>query len=222
MDMGMNKFFNPLTTSVLLLVSLLPLTVSAAPRAADGNSKALAKLQAMVKEANTERDLLKTEKDKLATEVEALKKENASKASDEERVSGELAAQKSSNAAVSNTLEQTHAKLLEVIEKYNALNKSKNELNAIHVDLESSHKQKETELQSCESKNIKLYEAAEEILTAYDNYGIFNSLLESEPIFQIKSVEMEGVVQEYEDKLRKQQYQAKEASTINKTVEVAK
>jgi hypothetical protein len=77
-------------------------------------------------------------------------------------------------------------------------------------------------LQSCESKNIKLYEAAEEILTAYDNYGVFNSLLESEPIFQIKSVEMEGIVQEYEDKLRKQQYQAKEASTINKAVEVAK
>jgi len=222
MDIGMNKFFNPLAVSVLLLSSLLPVIVSAAPRAADGNSKALAKLQAMVKEANTERDLLKTEKDKLATEVEALKKENASKASDEERVSGELAAQKSSNAAVSNTLEQTHAKLLEVIEKYNALNKSKNELSAIHVDLESSHKQKETELQSCESKNIKLYEAAEEILKAYDNYGVLNSLLESEPIFQIKSVEMEGVVQEYEDKLRKQQYQAKEASTINKAVEVAK
>jgi hypothetical protein len=33
---------------------------------------------------------------------------------------------------------------------------------------------------------------------------------------------MEGIVQEYEDKLRKQQYQAKEASTINKAVEVAK
>jgi chromosome segregation ATPase len=206
---GMNQMFNPLALSVLLIAGVFSLNSQAAPRPADGNSKALAKLQAMVKEATTERDLLKTEKDKLTTEIEGLKKDIASKTSDEERVSGELAAQKSSNAVVSNTLEQTHAKLLEVIEKYNALNKSKNELTAIHTSLEKNHQHTETELQSCEAKNIKLYEAAEQILTAYENYGVFNSLLESEPVFQFKSVEMENIVQEYEDKLRKQIYQNK-------------
>jgi hypothetical protein len=69
-----------------------------------------------------------------------------------------------------------------------------------------SHKLKETELQNCESKNIKLYEAAEEVLNAYEHNTLFDSLLESEPVFQIKSVELESIVQEYEDKLRKQKY----------------
>ena len=102
--------------------------------------------------------------------------------------------------------QQTHAKLLEVIEKYNVLNKSKNELTAAHVNLENSYKHAEAELKSCETKNIKLYEAAEQILSAYEHHGIFNSLLESEPVFQFKTVEMEGIVQEYQDKLRKQTY----------------
>ena len=202
----MRKIVKSLPVSILLLGSLLPVTLAAAPRPADGNSKALAKLQAMVQEATSERDQLKTEKDKLTTEIDGLKKDIESKASNEERISAELAAQKSSNAVVSNTLQQTHAKLLEVIEKYNALNKSKNELTVVHANLENSYKHTEVELKSCETKNIKLYEAAEQILSAYEHHGVFNSLLESEPVFQFKTVEMEGIVQEYQDKLRNQTY----------------
>jgi chromosome segregation ATPase len=202
----MRKIVKSQLVLILLLCSSLPVTLSAAPRPADGNSKALAKLQEMVKDATTERDQLKTEKDKLTTEIDGLKKDIASKASDEQRISAELAAQKSSNEVVNNTLQQTHAKLLEVIEKYNVLNKSKNELTAAHVNLENSYKHSEAELKSCETKNIKLYEAAEQILSAYEHRSIFNSLLESEPVFQFKTVEMEGIVQEYQDKLRKQAY----------------
>ncbi len=202
----MNASYKPLIVPIFLMVAFLPNLSVAAPRAADGNSKALAKLQAMVKEANVERDLLKTEASKMTAEIEQLKKDIASKTSNEERVSDELAAQKSSNAQVTSTLQQTHAKLLEIIEKHNVINKSKNELSALHDDLKMSHKLKETELQNCESKNIKLYEAAEEVLSAYEHNSLFDSLLESEPVFQIKSVELETIVQEYEDKLRKQKY----------------
>ena len=53
---------------------------------------------------------------------------------------------------------------MDVIEKYNALNKSKNELSVLHVNLENSHKQTEAQLQTCEEKNIKLFEAGKEIL----------------------------------------------------------
>jgi hypothetical protein len=51
-----------------------------------------------------------------------------------------------------------------------------------------------------------LYEAAEEVLNAYEHNSLFDSLLESEPVFQINSVQLESIVQEYEDKLRKQKY----------------
>ena len=83
-----------------------------------------------------------------------------------------------------------------------------------------SHKLKETELQNCEGKNIKLYEAAEEVLNAYEHNTLFDSLLESEPIFQIKSVELESIVQEYEDKLRKQKYVKSDIKTTAESTAV--
>ncbi|MGZ8946973.1 MAG: hypothetical protein ACXW1W_16320 [Methylococcaceae bacterium] len=213
----MSRIIKPLVVSVLLAGSfLLSTTTQAAPRAAaDGNSKAVVKLQTMVNEITTERDLLKTEKDKLVLDIEKLKKEKAATASDGDRLSSELAAQKNSNAAVSNTLEQTHAKLLEVIEKYNVLNQAKNELSATYVNLQNSQKQTETELQSCEGKNIKLFEAGKEVLNSYENKGVMDTLLKSEPILQFKSVEMQTLVQEYEDKLTKQKYQHKELTATN-------
>jgi septum formation topological specificity factor MinE len=215
----MNRIIKSLPASVLLLGSLLSATTQAAPRpAADGNNKAVLKLQTLVKDVTTERDLLKTEKDKLATEIEKLKKDKDAAASAEERLGSELAAQKSTNASVSSTLEQTHAKLLEVIEKYNVLNKAKNELSATHVNLENTQKQTDSNLQNCEGKNIKLFEAAKEVLNSYENKGVMDSLLKSEPILQFKSVEMETIIQEYEDKLIKQKYQHKELSVTSAIV----
>jgi septum formation topological specificity factor MinE len=200
-----------------VLTGLPVATAPAAPRDASGSNKIVLKMQAMIKEMTVERDLLKTEKDKLALEIEQLKKDKAAAALAEDRLSSELAAQKNSNAAVSNTLAQTHAKLLEVIDKYNALNQAKNELSATHANLQNTLKQTETELQSCETKNIKMFEAAKEVLNSYENRGLMDTLLKSEPVFQFKSVEMESIIQEYEDKLIKQKYQHKELTATNKT-----
>ncbi len=212
----MSRIIKPLVVSVLLAGSLLSTTTQAAPRvAADGNNKAVVKLQTLVKEITTERDLVKTEKDKLVLDIEKLKKEKAATASEGDRLSSELAAQKNSNAAVSNTLEQTHAKLLEVIEKYNVLNKAKNELSATYVNLENTQKQTESNLQNCEGKNIKLFEAGKEVLNSYENKGVMDTLLNSEPILQFKSVEMQSLIQEYEDKLSKQKYQHKKLTATN-------
>lgn len=216
----MSKIIKPLALSILLMGSLLPVTGQAAPRAADGNSKVVIKLQAMVKEMTVERDQNKAEKEKLASEIEQLKKEKTAAESAEESLGSELAAQKNSNAAVTNTLQQTHAKLLEVIEKYNLLNKAKNELTATHINLQNTQKQTQSELQSCENKNLKMFEAAKQLLSSYEDKGIMDTLLKSEPILQFKSVEMESIVQEYEDKLIKQKYQHKEiAATNNKQPE---
>ena len=191
---------------------LTTLLIEAAPaKTVDANAKAaMQKLQAMVKEATTARDNLKTEKDKIIAELEQVKKEKDTAVLEGDRLTSELEAQKSTNAAVNDKLEQTHNKLLEVIEKYNALNKSKNELTVLHTNLENTLKQTETNLQSCESKNIKLFEAGKEVLSTYENKNLLDTVLKEDPIFKFKSVEMEGIVQEYEDKLRKEKYQHKE------------
>ena len=192
-----------------LMLSITSLNTRAAPRTDNGNGKAMAKLQMMVKEATTARDALKTEKEKIEQELVKLKKEKDISESSVQQLKSDLAAKSSSLSATSNTLEQTNAKLLEVIEKYNVLNKAKAELNINYEKLVATNKQTDNNLQSCESKNVKLYDAGKEILSAYQNRNIVDTLLKDEPIFQFNSVEMEGIVQEYEDKLRKQIYTKK-------------
>ena len=163
----------------------------------------------MVKEATTARDALKTEKEKLEQELTQVKKEKSQSESAEDQLRNDLAAKSNSLSSTANTLEQTNAKLLEVIEKYNGLNKAKTELNSTYEKLMAINKQTETNLQSCETKNVKLYKAGKEILDTYQNKGLVDTLLKSEPIFQFNSVEMEGITQEYEEKLRKQIYTTK-------------
>ena len=197
---------------VLFTVFNINITVIAAPaKAADANAKAaMAKLQAMVKEATTARDTIKAEKDKVSAELEQIKKDKDKVDSETVRLNSEIESQKSTNAAVNDKLEQTHNKLIEVIEKYNALNKSKNELTILHGNVENTLKQTETNLQSCEAKNLKLFEAGKEILSNYENKNVLDAVLKYEPIFKFKSVEMEGIIQEYEDKLRIEKYQHKD------------
>ena len=106
----MNSFIKVSVFPALLVGGLLSATVQAAPRAADPNSKVVVKLQTIVKDMTSERDLLKTEKEKLAAEIEQVKKDksaaDATASSVEERLSGELAAQKSSAEEVRAKLEK--------------------------------------------------------------------------------------------------------------------
>ena len=222
----MNNIIRVSAISVFFAGSLVSVNAQAAPREADANNKVVVKLQTIVRDMTAERDLLKTEKEKLSAEIDQVKKDKSAAVlaatSVEERLNGELSAQKSSGDEVRNKLEQTHAKLLEVIDKYNALNKAKNELGVLHVNLENTQKQTDTNLQSCEAKNIKLYEAGKEVLNTYENKGVMDALLKAEPVLQFKSVEMEAIVQEYEDKLIKQKYQHKELAAVNTAAPEAK
>ena len=201
------------TCLALLMVSIISASAQAAPKES-GSAKMVAKLQTMVKEITTERDTLKTENAKLQAEIDTLKgdvqKEKDTALQLEEKLNADLAAQKTSNEETHSRLDNAMAKLHEVVDKYNALNKSKNELAAEHAGLQNTQQQVSSELKACESKNIKMYEGAKEVIKGYEscqNRGIVDTLIGSEPLLQIKNVEFETIVQEYEDKLNKQKYQ---------------
>lgn len=214
------------TTHIKPLVFLLAITVvfaygnaDAAPREGGGNAKMVSKLQTMVKEITTERDLLKTEKDKVTAELEQLKtqvkqleSDKAAAVDEAEKLNTEITEQKSSNDEIRQRLDNTTAKLHEVIDKYNALNKSKNELTLNYAKLQNNQQNTSSELKLCESRNVKMYEGAKEIIKGYQscqNKGLLDTLIDSEPVTQINNVEFETIIQTYEDKLNKQKYQAK-------------
>ncbi len=198
---------------VLTISMLYPNIGSAAKK--DGSAKAIAKLQMMVREATAERDRIKTENAAVAAELEQVKKqleqEKLASVALGDQLNGEITAQKASADEIRTRLDNTTAKLHEVIDKYKALNKSKNELTVEHTTLQSSQQFTASELKACESKNIKMYEGAKEIIEGYQrcqNKGMLDVLLNSEPLTQIKNVEFETIVQEYEDKLNKQKFHA--------------
>ena len=219
------------TVSIILIGSFLSGFSHAASRDSGGSAKAVAKLQAMVRDVTSERDALKTERDALKTQLETdtkkltselnkVEQEKAASASAESRLNNELAVQKSNNEAINGRLEKTNTRLLEVIEKYKALNQEKNELGAKHASLEDVQRQTKSELQSCEGKNLKMYEATKQVLSSYENKGVMEAML-NEPVLQFKTIEMETIVQEYEDKLRKEKYQHKEITASDKNVAAA-
>jgi len=204
-----------LIVSLLGLVALLSIQPVYAAKKDNANAKAISKLQMMVKDATAERDRLKTENAAISAELEQVKKqleqEKTAKIDLETQLNTDLAAQKASAEQTKAHLDNTTAKLREVIDKYNALNKSKNDLSAEHLKLQNDQQFTSSELKACEHKNIKMYEGAKDIIAGYEscqNKGVLDSLIDSEPLTKINNVEFETIIQEYEDKLRKQKYQS--------------
>lgn len=199
----------------LVILSSAIQPVSAANKEA-GNAKVIKKLQMMVQEATTERDSIKTEMAKISADLELakkdLEKEKKAKADFEKKelkLNGEIAAQKNNVEEIRSRLDKTTAKLHEVIDKYNALNQSKNELAAEHANLKNTQQFTASELKACEGKNVKMFEGAKQVITGYErcqNKGVFDSLVDSEPVTQINNVGFEKIIQEYEDKLNKQKF----------------
>ncbi len=200
--------------SIALTLVLTSMTVSevnaqAARRDDGGSARVINRLQGMVREMTAERDALKAENDKLASEIETLKEQHEAAVSREEKLSGELDTQKSTNEAVRGRLDQTHEKLVEVVEKYKVLNQAKNQLSLEHAELQKLQEFTVSELDSCEDKNIKMYQATREMLKNYSGQSLWSRLVQAEPVFQFKSVELENIIQEYEDKLIEQKYRRK-------------
>lgn len=170
----------------------------------------------MVQEATTERDSVKAEIAKISADLELakkdLEKEKQAKADLEKKelkLNGEIAAQKNNVEEVRDRLDKTTAKLHEVIDKYNALNQSKNELAAAHATLQNTQQFTASELKTCEGKNIKMFEGAKQVIDGYQrcqNKGMLDNLIDSEPATQINNVGFEKIVQDYQDKLIKQKY----------------
>ncbi len=206
----MNRNIKLLFVCTLLTVGFSSAALRAAPRdGGKGDSGAVLKLQSMVKSLTAERDAAKAETAKLADELkqfEQLKKDHAAVVSAKEQLGSELSAQKNSNGAVREQLDKTHAKLLEVIDKHKEVSRAKAELNSELMALKSTQQTTEQQLALCGEHNVKLYQSAKELLERYQGKGTLATLMQDEPLLQFNSVEMESIVQDYEDKLNAGQY----------------
>jgi chromosome segregation ATPase len=94
-------------------------------------------------------------------------------------------------------LAATGSKLGETTRELNARNA---ELAALKQNLEVSNQASA----SCEAKNVTLFGYAEEILQRYKDKGVLAAMAQKEPVFGLREVAVENVVQEYRLKLASQ------------------
>ena len=193
--------------SVFLLMMLWAVFVQAAVRdASSGGSQMVAKLQGMVRQVTKERDSLKTENIKLQAELDKLSKQNIKLEANGKKISQKLAGQQGSNRKLQARQEQTYNKLVEVVEKYKTLKAQKNQLKSELTGLQGEYKNSTEQLELCAVHNRKLIDSANELLTRYQNKGTFDGLMQTEGVLQFKSIEMENIVQEYDDKISAEVY----------------
>ncbi|NOV28805.1 hypothetical protein [Methylomonas sp. ZR1] len=209
----MNTF--PKVAVLFVLISSAWSASQAAPREAAKNDGAVLKLQAMVKSLTAERDAAKAESAKLAEELqelERLKKAHSAAVAAKEQISSELSVQRNANGEVRERLQKSNARLSDVMEKHKEVSQAKADLQAQLTALTTKQQATEQQLGVCDNHNVKLYEAAKELLARYEDKGALASMLQNEALLQFNSVEMETIVQEYEDKLNAGKYQKQSAA----------
>jgi chromosome segregation ATPase len=128
---------------------------------------------------------------------------NASKSA-QSALKAQLQTASGSHAALSQQLEQSKLQIAQLTSR-------QKETATQLATRESELKRAQQELQlgktanaSCEAKNLKLYEYSDELVQRYQHKGVWAALSQKEPVFGIKEVGVENVVQEYQEKLAAQ------------------
>lgn len=178
-----------LLLALLVAVASLSAPVMAEGPAPDAAAKqALAKAQQMLKSMSAERDALKAENARLNARLSAELDEMKSKLSATKSAASAAAARSATENAVQReaiAVADTHAKKVE----------------GMLQDTETRLTAREKELSVCTADNKKLGALSRELLGRYADKGLMDAILEREPLTQLKRVELENLVQQYDDRI---------------------
>ena len=198
-----------------LIIGCLVLIVASPLYAAnkkDPAKEAQRRLQMQMKQVQDEKAAVEQEKAALGKELETLKKKTG-------EIESSVVRANRSRAAAEKEAEALKQGKIELSEKITQLEKQFSESQLSLRDTrqslqqETSQKQRleqnlgtrDKELGVCETKNKKLYQYQVELLNRAQQRGSFDALLENEPIVQMKRIEMENLMEEYRDKIDKEQ-----------------
>jgi DNA repair exonuclease SbcCD ATPase subunit len=195
-------------TAVLFLAgSLLPEAMAASNKDSK-ERQALRRVQAQLNEVQQQKSLLEQEKTGLAEQMEELKKKSAALESGTAKANArridldrEVEDLSKDKVELSAKLQETSRGLQEMTKKQaeamQTLQHKEREIKRFEAEL--AHQTRQGEM--CQVKNAQLYQINAELMDKYQSKGVFGALLQAEPFTQLKSVEMENLLQEYRDKL---------------------
>lgn len=192
---------------LFLAGSLLPEAMAASNKDSK-ERQALRRVQTQLNEVQQQKSLLEQEKTGLTEQMEELKKKSADLESGAAKANArrvaldrEVEGLGKDKVELSAKLQETSRGLQEMTKKQaeamQTLQHKEREIKRLEAELARQTRQGEM----CEVKNGQLYQINAELMDKYQSKGVFGALLQAEPFTQLKSVEMENLLQEYRDKL---------------------
>jgi chromosome segregation ATPase len=192
--------------AVFVMLAVAP---GAFAQQADAAGQALARAQGLLRQLAQEKAGLDAEVAKLRAENAKLQKTAGTTearleetSSSLESVTREAAGVRTKLGSTEKRLERTTGQLKDVVAKYREQALKLRETEARRNELEANLDATARQLEDAERKNLALYRLNREILTEFEKEGPWDGLLRKEPVIGFKRVEIENLVQEYEDKMR--------------------
>jgi chromosome segregation ATPase len=194
--------------TLLLLAGALPGTALADDPAVARAREMLRRTQEALRQAQSDNaDLLRAKTDaeeklKAATQqIDAAK--NGTKAA-QASLNVKLKSAEGVQADLNHKLDDATTKLNATNAKLGETAKQLADRDAELAGVKHALEQSKTANASCETKNLTLYGYAEAVLDKYRTKGVWASLSQKEPVFGLKQVDVENVVQEYQLKFDSQ------------------
>ena len=178
----------------------------------DPNKEAQRRMQMQMKQVQDEKAVVEQEKAVLGKELETLKKKTGEIESSVARANRSRAAAEKEGEALKQVKVELNEKIMQLEKQFGENQLSLRDTRQ-SLQQETSQKQRleqslgvrDKELGSCETKNKKLYQYQVELINRAQNRGSLDSLLEREPLTQLRRVEIENLLEEYRDKIDNEQ-----------------
>jgi chromosome segregation ATPase len=202
----MAEFPSRMATSVAIGLALAMAQSATAQTARTGGSASAQLLQQMQQLA-AERSSLQAENDKLKGQLASAQKErDALKAAQEglERRARDantaLAHSTSARTGSDQELEQTKAKLQELVGKFRETVQKMREIETDEATARQTLATRDKEFAVCVDHNVQLYQLDNEVLTRLERQGVWTRMAEAEPFTKIKRVELENDIDGYRER----------------------
>lgn len=203
-----------LALSVALLTGVFAQQASAQTARSGGSSAANAQLMQQLQQLASERTALQAEQARMKKEIEELRKERdslkAGQAAASQRARAESDAAVARGArdreALEKELAQTKQRTQDLIEKFRDTATTLREVETDRATAKQALARQGQELQACVDSNLALYKLNDEVLTRWDQQGMWSRVAQAEPFTRLKRTQLENLIDGYKTRADDQKY----------------
>lgn len=193
-----------LTLGALALAASANMAVAQTARSSGSGGGQTQQLMQQMQQLASERTALQAENAKMKKELAELTKERDSlktaRSAVDQRVEASQAAVARS-ARDKEALESENGKLKErmqeLVGKFRETANTLRDVEGERAAFKQSLDQKNVELTACVAKNDSLFKLNDEVLTRFEQQGMFSRLASAEPFTKLKRVELQNLIDDY-------------------------